>query len=40
MWLHEQISLVGAQPLQFGRVPEYRGLNSRSIRVSTLLRTV
>ena len=34
MWMHNQISLVGAEPLNFDRVSEYRGLNSRSIRVS------
>ena len=34
LWLHEQIRLVGTDAVQFERVPEYRGLTSRSIRVS------
>lgn len=34
-WLHEQIRLVGHEPAPFERVPTYRGLNSRSMRVST-----
>ncbi|OCH95788.1 hypothetical protein OBBRIDRAFT_501911 [Obba rivulosa] len=31
-WLHEQIRLVGREPISIERVSTYRGLNSRSIR--------
>ncbi|EMD42213.1 hypothetical protein CERSUDRAFT_120988 [Gelatoporia subvermispora B] len=31
-WLHEQIRLVGHEPIAIERVSTYRGLNSRSIR--------
>jgi hypothetical protein len=33
MYLHEQLHLVGAEPVSLERVSNYRGLNSRSIRV-------
>ena len=33
MYLHEQLHLVGAEPVNLERVSNYRGLNSRSIRV-------
>lgn len=33
MYLHEQLHLVGAEPVHLERVSDYRGLNSRSIRV-------
>lgn len=33
MFMHEQLVLVGAQPIALERVSTYRGLNSRSIRV-------
>ncbi|KAI0673491.1 hypothetical protein C8Q78DRAFT_628862 [Trametes maxima] len=32
-WMHEQIRLVGQEPLPLERVSSYRGLKSRSIRV-------
>lgn len=32
MYLHEQLHLVGAEPVHLERVSDYRGLNSRSIR--------
>jgi len=31
-WAHDQIRLVGHEPVPFERVSDYRGLNSRSIR--------
>src|ERR1700722_738194 len=36
VFLHEQLTLVGAEPLPLERVSSYRGLSSRSIRVSSL----
>ncbi|KIL70767.1 hypothetical protein M378DRAFT_155704 [Amanita muscaria Koide BX008] len=33
MFLQQQLSLVGAEPVLLERVPQYRGLNNRSIRV-------
>jgi hypothetical protein len=34
MYLHEQLNLVGAEPVALERVSSYRGLSSRSIRAS------
>lgn len=36
-WMHEQLRLVGQEPIQVERVSSYRGLKSRSIRVSAFL---
>jgi hypothetical protein len=36
MYLHQQIELVGSQPVPLERVSNYRGLSSRSIRVGFL----
>ena len=36
MYLHQQIELVGSQPVHLERVSNYRGLSSRSIRVGFL----
>lgn len=33
VYLHDQLKLIGAQPVALERVPNYRGLSSRSIRV-------
>lgn len=33
-WMHDQLRLVGQEPIQVERVSSYRGLKSRSIRVS------
>lgn len=33
MFLHQQLNLVGANPVPLERVQQYRGLNNRSIRV-------
>ncbi|KAJ3480867.1 hypothetical protein NLI96_g8053 [Meripilus lineatus] len=32
LWLHEQLRLVGQEPVSLERFPSYRGLDSRSIR--------
>jgi hypothetical protein len=41
MYLHEQLRLVGTEPVMLERVSTYRGLSSRSIRVRyTLLSDV
>ena len=37
MYLHQQLELVGSQPIPLERVSNYRGLSSRSIRVLRLL---
>jgi hypothetical protein len=34
MYLHDQFSLLGVDPMPMRRVESYRGLNNRSIRVS------
>lgn len=36
MYLHQQLQLVGSEPVKLERVSNYRGLSSRSIRVSSL----
>ncbi|KAL1722105.1 hypothetical protein EV715DRAFT_247914 [Schizophyllum commune] len=36
MYLHEQLKLVGTEPVPLERVSTYRGLSSRSIRVSPI----
>ncbi len=33
IYLHEQLNLIGTQPVALERVSNYRGLSSRSIRV-------
>jgi hypothetical protein len=37
MYLHEQLRLVGTEPIAIERVSTYRGLSSRSIRVGHTL---
>ena len=37
MYLHEQLRLVGTEPVMLERVSTYRGLSSRSIRVQKTL---
>lgn len=37
MYLHQQLQLVGSEPVKLERVSNYRGLSSRSIRVGSFI---